>query len=241
MSEFYNLKVKEVKKITPDSVSVVLEILENLKEQFKFKPGQFVMVEKELNGEKQRRYYSICNVPNDKEIKLGIKFKGQDGFAGFAMNTLKPGDVLQVSTPMNDVLFELETKQSKKYLGVTIGSGITPFYSYIQHMIKKDLPVKFILIYGNETPEKTMFYHELKQLAEQFPDKLKIYWVFSKDTGGDFKGRINSDIVRKITQNEGAGFDSIYMIGPDDLKKSVAKVLEQAGVEKEKMHYRVYI
>ena len=239
MSQFYSLKVLEVKPITPESVSVSLEIPADLEEQISFMPGQFVMVEKEINGENLRRYYSIYNTPGENVIKLGIKLKGKDGFADYAMHSLQKGDTLQVSTPMNDVAFDF-SKSSQKIMAITIGSGITPFYSYIQYMMQHHFQHHFVLVYGNEHPEKTMFYDELQGYAKAQPEHLTIYNVFSKDDTGDYKGRINAEIIKDILKKEGSGFDAVFMIGPDDLKKTVAQELVEAGIDKEKLHYRVY-
>ena len=239
MSQFYSLKVREVKPITSESVSIVLEIPHDLEEQFVFMPGQFVMVEKVINGEKLRRYYSIYNTPGENAIKLGIKLKGKDGFADYAMHSLQKGDTLQVSIPMNDVAFDFN-RPSQKIMAITIGSGITPFYSYIQYMIHQSQQQKFVLVYGNETPEKTMFYRELRQYAKLQPQHLTIYNVFSKADLCDYRGRINTDIIKDVLQKEGADFDAVYMIGPDDLKKMAARVFIDSGIDKRKLYYRVY-
>ncbi len=242
MSQFYDLKVVEKEDLTPESVSVVLEIPENLKEKFKFRPGQFVMLEKNIKGESLRRYYSIYNAPGENLIKLGIKDKGGDGFADYARHHLKVGEHLRVSVPMDDVPFNLSPnkKQSKKFLALTIGSGITPFYSYIQNLIQQQSPDKLVLIYGNETPEKTMFYKSLKTIEQQHPQNLKVYYVFSKNNSGDFTGRINPKIIKTILQKEGTDFDGVYIIGPDDLKKTAAQVLIDSGIPTDRLHYRVY-
>ncbi|HFS67624.1 MAG TPA: hypothetical protein ENK67_05370 [Flavobacteriia bacterium] len=242
MSEFYNLKVIDKQQLTPESVSLTLEIPQNLKEIFKFKPGQFVIVEKDLNGETLKRYYSIYNSPDEPNlIKLGIKLKGADGFADFAMHQLKPGEILRVSAPMNDVAFDLSPEKAQKILGITIGSGITPFYSFIQYMVKHLPNAKMVLIYGNETLEKTMFYNKLHQIAKQYPQQLKIYEAFSKDNNhGDFQHRINESVVKKVLEKEDTDFDAVYIVGPDDLKKMAGKVLKEAGITDDKLHYRVY-
>lgn len=241
MNEFYNLKVIDKQKLTPESVSITLKIPEELKDIFKFKPGQFVMVEKEINGQNLRRYYSIYNSPDESNnLKLGIKFKGQDGFANYVMHKLQPGELLQVSAPMNDVPFDLDAGQKKNFLGITIGSGITPFYSYLQYLTKHMPHTKMVLIYGNDSPEKTMFYNELKSLAQQYPDQVKVYFVYSKSDQGDYKGRINKDIIQSVLEQENAGFDGVYMIGPDDLKKTAAQTLVESGIPTEHLHYRVY-
>ena len=242
MNDFYNLKVIEKQQLTPESVSLTLEVPKNLEDKFRFNPGQFVIVEKEINGEKLKRYYSIYNSPDDGNLKLGIKLKGADGFADYAMHNLQPGETLQVSPPMNDVPFDTQTQYRQKLLTITIGSGITPFFSYIQYMLNHQPKTKLVLVYGNENPEKTMFYKELEELAKQHPNQLKVYHAFSKysSSGDNFKGRISADVLQQVLQKEGTDFDAVYMIGPDDLKKMAAQVLLEAGIEKEKLHYRVY-
>jgi ring-1,2-phenylacetyl-CoA epoxidase subunit PaaE len=240
MSNFYPLKVKKVSLLTPESVSVTLEVPQNLKQEFSFKPGQFVMVEKELNGEKLRRYYSIYSIPSEKDIKLGIKFKDKDGFADYAMNHLKEGEILQVSHPMDDVKIDLQKENKKKYLAITVGSGITPFYSIIREMIKQEPQSRFVLIYGNRTPELTMFLKELRELQKNHPDQFVMYEVYTQSDEGNYRGRIDAQIIEDILNKEGADFDAVYLIGPDDLKKKAAQKLTESGIDKSKLHYRVY-
>jgi len=240
MEKFYNLSVTEKKQLTPDSVSIGLQIPKALQDELAFKSGQFVIVEKEINGENQRRYYSIYAPEGSDTILLGIKLKGKDGFADYAMHQLKVGDILSVSKPMDDVPFVLDKNKSQKYLGITIGSGITPFYSIIQHLIQTAPKSKFVLVYGNHSPEYTMFYEALKQLEEKHPQQLKVYYAFSQYDGGDYQGRISPEFLKKVISEQGTDFDAVYMIGPDDLKKIAAKTLKESGIPEEKMHYRVY-
>ncbi len=240
MTRFYPLKVIEKRQLTPESISIGLKIPDNLKDIFQFKPGQFVMIEKEIDGHNLRRYYSIYNTPDEPIIRLGIKLKGADGFADYVMQHLKPGQTLNVSIPMNDVPFQFDNKNPQKLLAITIGSGITPFYSFIQYILKHQPETKLVLVYGNESPEKTMFYQELHHLSQKYPEQLKIYEAFSQSDQGDFNRRISPEVLNEVLQKEDADFDATYIIGPDDLKKMAAKVLEISGISKDKLHYRVY-
>jgi len=240
MHKFYPLKVLDKQQLTPESVSVKLAIPPALKELFRFEPGQFVMVEKEINGENLRRYYSVYSAKDEPTLNLGIKMKETDGFARYAMHDLQEGDILRVSVPMHDLPFELQRGARRKFLAVTIGSGITPFYSMIQSLLKAEPQSRMVLVYGNHNPQKTMFYDELKNLEKQYPRNLKIYWVFSQSDEGDFQGRISPAVLQKVLEEEGLDFDAVYIIGPDDLKKQTARSLENAGMEPQKMHYRVY-
>ena len=85
-----------------------------------------------------------------------------------------------------------------------------------------------------------MFYKALKTIEQQHPQNLKVYYVFSKNNSGDFTGRINPKIIKTILQKEGPDFDGVYIIGPDDLKKTAAKVLIDSGIPTDRLHYRVY-
>ncbi len=239
MNTFHNLKVADKKLLTPESFSVVLDVPESLRKKFHFKPGQFVIVQKDIKGQKLKRYYSIYNSSDEGVIKLGIKRKGKDGFADYVMHDLQVGDFLQVSEPMDDVPFDLSDRP-QKILAITIGSGITPFYSYIRYMLNKQPQNKLVLIYGNESPDKTMFYKELQNLETEHPDQLKLYYVYSKNHSGQYHGRINAGILKDILHKEGTDFDAVYMIGPDDLKKMAASVLTDTGIEPDKLYYRVY-
>ena len=238
MTHFHTLKIKEKSALTSESVSITFDIPKELKDVFSFKPGQFVMVEKEINGETLRRYYSIYSSIG-KAIKLGIKVKKEDGFTNYVKETLQVGDTLQVAPPMDDVKIDLSQK-NKNYLGITIGSGITPFFSIIQSIIQKSPTNKFVLIYGNHAEELTMFYNELKQLATTYPKQFSMYLSYSSDTSGDFTGRINSNTIQDVLTKESLSFDAVFMIGPDSLKKMAAKALEQNGIAPSVMKYRVY-
>src|SRR5690606_26308147 len=118
--KFYPLKVKDIRPETSDCVSVALEVPDELKEIFRFAPGQYLTFKKHLNEAELRRSYSICCSPNDNELRVAIKKVEQGKFSGFANVELKPGDMLDVMPPMgkfsprNDE--PRNTKTKKHYL-----------------------------------------------------------------------------------------------------------------------------
>ena len=64
-------------------------------------------------------------------------------------------------------------------VGFAAGSGITPIMSIIKTALLDHPENSFYLVYGNKTPEDTMFYNELKDLENTFSGRLSIQWVFS--------------------------------------------------------------
>ena len=58
--DFHKLRVAEVKRETPDAVSVRFELPEALRDAFAFKAGQHLTFRRDFNGEEVRRNYSVC-------------------------------------------------------------------------------------------------------------------------------------------------------------------------------------
>ena len=86
---FYPLKIKEVKKETPECVSVTFDIPESLRSDFSFKQGQSLTMRTSIKGEEVRRTYSICSSTLDQEWRVAIKKVEGGLFSSFANQELK--------------------------------------------------------------------------------------------------------------------------------------------------------
>ena len=89
---FYKLSIKEVKRETKNSVSIVFDIPENLQNEFTFIPGQYINLQIELDGKLVRRAYSICSSLKSNELRIAIKEVKGGTFSVYA-NTLGNGFV----------------------------------------------------------------------------------------------------------------------------------------------------
>jgi ring-1,2-phenylacetyl-CoA epoxidase subunit PaaE len=65
---------------------------EELRETFRFKPGQHLTLRTEIGGEEIRRNYSLCVAPQDGEVKVTVKRIAGGFFSNWANDNLKPGD-----------------------------------------------------------------------------------------------------------------------------------------------------
>ncbi len=72
--EFYSIKIKERIQETPESVSLIFDIPEDLKSKFQYESGQYINMKILLEGKEERRAYSISSSPSvDSDIKITIK------------------------------------------------------------------------------------------------------------------------------------------------------------------------
>lgn len=241
MSGFHTLSISQVRKLSSKAVSLTFEIPENLKEAFRFTPGQYLTLETEINGKKVRRAYSICSAPNEEALSVGIKQLEGGVFSVFANQSLKTGSQLSVHTP--EGRFLLAPDENKSYLAFASGSGITPVLSMLKAVLRQTKTSRFILVYGNRSPEDTMFLEDIKTLQNQYPDRLFVQWVYSRAQSGDsLFGRIDSSTVRLILNNKfkEVVFEGIYLCGPEQMIQTVQNSLLDCGIDKNQIHFELF-
>jgi ring-1,2-phenylacetyl-CoA epoxidase subunit PaaE len=178
---FHKLSVKEVRRETPECVSVLFDLPEEIKKDFEFKQGQSLTMRTLLNGEEVRRTYSICGSPLDNEWRVAIKKQEGGLFSGFANERLKKGDVLEVMPPVGKFYTHLDPQQKKNYVAFAAGSGITPVISIIKTTLRTEPKSQFTLVYGNRNKNSIIFKEELEGLKDKFIDRFRIIHILSRE------------------------------------------------------------
>ncbi|MCD6544558.1 MAG: ferredoxin--NADP reductase [Flavobacteriaceae bacterium] len=243
MSIFYKISVKEVKRETPNAVSVEFDIPKNLISQFNFIPGQYITIQKELKGEVLRRAYSICSPCNSDELRVAIKEVDQGKFSVYANSDLKAGDYLEITVPEGKFILETKPVNKKSYLAFVAGSGITPVFSMIKSVLEIEKESKFTLVYGNKSKEEAIFKSELDQFAIDFKNRFTVYYVYSKEKNDNaYSGRINADIVYDVLKNkqDQINFDKYFICGPEEMIDSVKESLSGHNVDKDLIKFELF-
>jgi len=164
MSSFYKLNIKEVKRETKDAVSILFNVPAELESNYKFVAGQYLNLKLTLDGEEIRRAYSICSSPESGELRIAVKAVKNGLFSQFANAKLKAGDTLEVGKPEGNFTFEPQHDRQRNYAAFAAGSGITPIMSIAKSVLTSEPKSTFVLVYGNKTPEETIFHQELHDL-----------------------------------------------------------------------------
>ena len=98
-TRFYPLTVAEVRRETPEAVSVVLEPPPEARDAFRFEAGQHLTFRRQFAGEDVRRNYSLCVAPSEGRLRIGVKQTAGGLFSTFVNTELKAGDVLEAMAP----------------------------------------------------------------------------------------------------------------------------------------------
>tara|TARA_R100000789_G_scaffold90609_1_gene88191 strand:- start:227 stop:1273 length:1047 start_codon:yes stop_codon:yes gene_type:complete len=242
MSTFFPLEIKEVIRETPQAVSLSFNIPENLKEEFKFNAGQYITIKAKLGDEELRRAYSLCSAPNSGEFKVTVKEVEGGKFSVIANNKLNAGDILEVHPPEGKFILK-PSGEARTYAAFAAGSGITPVLSIIKTVLAEEPKSRFVLTYGNKSPEETIFFKELLELQAKFPDRLFIEFVYSRtrEDNSHF-GRIETSTVNFVVKNKFKehAFDAFYLCGPEEMINQVSDVLKENGVTEDKILYELF-
>ena len=62
---FHSLTIREVRRETPDAISVRFAVPPALRDAYAFTQGQFVTLKAQVDGEELRRSYSVCCAVSD--------------------------------------------------------------------------------------------------------------------------------------------------------------------------------
>lgn len=240
---FHPLTVKQVKKETPDCVSVCFNIPESLKNDFAYREGQNITIRKIIGGEEVRRSYSICTAPHEAELKVAIKKVPYGLFSSFANDELKHGDVLEVLPPTGKFNARLLENKRGNYLAIAAGSGITPVISIIKHSLQQEPESRFTLLYNNKSRNSIIFFEELEALKNTYIDRFNFINILSREKMDAplLHGRIDekklSELNKLISYKD---FDAIYLCGPESMIFTASEYLEKSGIDKKKIHFELF-
>lgn len=243
MSKFHSLKVKEVRRETPDSVSITFHLPDDLKEEYRFHQGQYLTLRQEINGEDVRRSYSIC-ASVDEELRVAVKKVEGGLFSTYANEDLKAGDELEVMTPMGKFYVPLDPESSRHYALFAAGSGITPILSILKSVLSKEPNSRVTLFYGNRNFSSIIFRDELEDLKDKYLGRLRIFNVLSRE-GGEldlFTGRINKEKCQRFFDVlvDPEDVQECFICGPEPMIKEVEEGLKELGISDEHVHFELF-
>ncbi|HEY4154192.1 MAG TPA: 1,2-phenylacetyl-CoA epoxidase subunit PaaE [Puia sp.] len=241
---FRSLIIKEVRKETPECISVSFHIPEEWAEEFRFHAGQNITIRTQIPGEELRRSYSICSSPHENELRIAIKKADGGRFSTYAVDSLKAAQSLEVLAPTGNFQLNLQKENRNHYIAFAAGSGITPVISLIKAALKEEPHSRVTLIYGNRNRNSVIFREELENIKNVYPERFQLIHIFSREKmdAAIQEGRIDADkcelIFKQLVPLSPA---SVFLLcGPSSMIFGVRDWLIQQGVDSHKIHFELF-
>jgi ring-1,2-phenylacetyl-CoA epoxidase subunit PaaE len=242
--KFHQLSIREVRRETPECVSVSFDVPADLQEAYTWQAGQYLTLNAEINGEQVRRSYSICTAPFENDLRVAVKLVPAGKFSTFANETLKTGDQLEVMTPTGNFTSPAIEDKSRRYVAFAAGSGITPILSLIKSILHDEPHSVVTLFYGNRTVESIIFREALDALKNTYIGRLSVHHLLSRESLGHelFNGRIDEARTARFCGSlfDPATVDLFLLCGPEQMIHAVKSVLEDNGVPDQRIRYELF-
>ena len=252
---FHSLKVNKVIQETTDTVSLFLEVPEALQSTFKYTQGQYLTLRFQINGQEERRSYSMSSSPLESELAITVKRVENGLVSNYIQDKIKEGDQIEVLPPEGRFFTKLDVEQRKSYYIFGAGSGITPLMSIIKTILEKEPQSTIFMLYGNREEEGIIFKDQLDNLVQKYQGQLYIEYILSqpkkekssglssffkksKSTWSGKVGRIDKENINLfLVQNPPRTKDAEYFIcGPGAMIQAVENNLIERGINKKNVH-----
>jgi ring-1,2-phenylacetyl-CoA epoxidase subunit PaaE len=190
------LRITEISKQPGNNVFIQLAPTDGVMPIYE--AGQFLTVQFENNGKEIRRSYSICSSPAvDEPLAIAVKLVENGEISKLLHHKTAPGDILTVLPPNGLFTYHPEKEIKRTVFLFAAGVGITPVFSILKTALSAEDHTHIVLIYSNRSQSSTLFYDELMDWQQRYPDRLKLIFLFSDAKRLQF-ARLNSFLLQEL-------------------------------------------
>jgi ring-1,2-phenylacetyl-CoA epoxidase subunit PaaE len=241
---FHPLRVAGIERLTDEAITITFAVPEPLRAEFAFTQGQHLTLRCELEGQEVRRNYSICSSATSGELRVAVKRLDGGIFSAWAHDDLRPGDTIDVLTPLGHFHTPLDPTCARHYVAVAAGSGITPVLSLLTTALEVEPRSSCTLVYGNRTTQTIMFLEELEDLKNRYPDRFELIHVLSREPQEVelFSGRVDPAKLTRLldTLVPPEQVDEWYLCGPFEMVEATRTTLTERGVDPRRVHFELF-
>lgn len=249
--QFHPLTVASVRRLTDRAVVVTFDIPEELRETFRFQPGQHLTLRTLLDDVDVRRSYSICmsraQAADSGQLRIASNEVDGGAMSTWLNRVVNAGDRIGVLAPLGEFVRPTEADGERHLVAVAAGSGITPVISLVRTALEDEPGSRVTLVFGNRSPGSTMFREELAELATTYADRFELVEVFSREHPADhdphLTGRIDGALLLRVLERSGvapADVDGWFLCGPIAMVEGLRERLDADGVDPTRVHHEEF-
>ena len=190
------LRITEISQKPGENVYIRLEPLDGIKPAYE--AGQFLTALFQVNGKEIRRSYSLCSSPDvDEPLSIAVKLVENGEISKNLHHKTAVGDILTTLPPNGLFTFTPAAAVKRTIFLFAAGVGITPIFSILKTALIREEHAHVVLIYSNRSQSSTLFYEELNEWQEKYPERFKLIYLFSDAKRLQF-ARLNSFLIQDL-------------------------------------------
>lgn len=211
------------------------------KNNFEFKPGQFVTLDLPIHEKKNKRWrsYSIASHPNgSNEIELVIVLLEGGAGSTYLFTEIKEGSELTLRGPLG--LFVLPETMDRDLFFICTGTGIAPFRSMVHHLKLHGITHPDIyLISGSRKESDLLYKSEMLQLQQEMPGFQYIPTLSREEDPAWWgkKGYVHAVYEELLADKRPAHF---YLCGWKAMIDEARQKIQAMGYDRHDIHLELY-
>ncbi|MDF3866316.1 glycine-betaine demethylase subunit GbcB [Pseudomonas denitrificans (nom. rej.)] len=207
---------------------------------FFFKPGQFVTLELEIDGQPIMRSYTISSSPSvPYSFSITIKRVPGGKVSNWLHDNLKEGDQIPVHGPVGN--FNAIDFPAEKVLFLSGGVGITPVMSMSRWFFDTNGNVDMVFVHSARTPKDIIYHRELEHMNSRI-NNFKLYLVCEKYEMGEswagYRGYLNKAMLQLMAPDFLER--EVFCCGPTPYMHAVKRLLEAEGYDMSRYHEEAF-
>ncbi|MCE5983299.1 NO-inducible flavohemoprotein [Pseudomonas wadenswilerensis] len=199
-------------------------------------PGQYIGLQLFIDGQEQRRNYSLSALSNAGQYRISVKREAGGKVSNYLHEQLAVGDTINLFPPSGE--FTLSAS-AKPLVLISGGVGITPTLPMLEAALESGRLVHFIHCARNGAVHA--FRGWVDELAARHP-QVKRFYCYAEDDGvsqpADAVGLLSADQLGQWLPQE-RDVDA-YFLGPKAFMASIKRHLKGLGVPEQQSRYEFF-
>lgn len=204
--------------------------------RFNFRPGQFISLDLNVDGERERRPYSIASAPRDDntfDLCLNMLPAGKVSSWLFS---LKPGDTVRFTGPFG--FFALREPPDPVSAFIATGTGIAPIRAMLQQLYRRPHTAESWLIVGVRDEPDILYRDEFEKLAAENPGFHFIPTLSRPHRGWQgHAGYVQQHVAKYLRDKKGL---HTYLCGLRRMVRDVVQELKLMGYDPKSFSFEQY-
>lgn len=216
--------------------AVILVLTDPSGRAIAFRPGQYMVLQMEIQGAPVQRSYHVCGDPAQADrIAIAVERIERDRLSNFINDYTVRGDRLDLSGPLGEFGPPPAAGGPRRLVLIASGMGICPMVPIIRAILAEEPSTRLELVHGSQLLSRTLFREELAELERLHPDALQVTLVLSRPSTR-WKGPSGELAGEVLAQTVPVAPDIQYLVcGPRSVLTSVADFLARSDVTPERI------
>ena len=229
--------VRHTQMLSPNVRGLTLTCADG--EPLSFVPGQWVNLELDAFGRRDKRAYSIASPPNPREpgtFDIAVT-RVDEGLVSRALHELPAGSVLGMDGPHGFFTREGHTHAPAWFIGT--GTGVCPFRSMLHAELGAGDGPPLALLFGVRNEAEILYRADFEALAARHP-RFSLHVTLSRapESWTGLRGYVQTQLTGLIDPKPQP---HVYICGLSDMVAAVRKVLkEELGFDRRSIHSERY-